>query len=168
LNCSYLYQYAQHQNSEDHGVTMCREDRKFSSCIYMRESDQSHANHANPSWHTRHLQPYGILTMVYHSCIHLFFGFCPHPVFRLKHSISARGSVTVLRQTVREKTQSGPTGEAILKQQSVSEVEAMTEIRELCSFRVITSSNGHSMWLQELLCHKQSATSSQTILRTRL
>jgi len=49
-----------------------------------------------------------------------------------------------ISQTIRENTQPGPTGEAILKQQSVSEVEAMTElseIRELSSFRVITSSN---------------------------
>jgi len=77
----------------------------------MSESDQLHAN---PSWHTRHLQPCGILRMLYHSCIHLFFGFCPHPVFRLKHSISVIGSVTVLRQTIRENTKSGPKGKAIL------------------------------------------------------
>jgi hypothetical protein len=152
-------------------VIICRDDCKFSSCIYMREFDQLHANHANPSWHTRHLQPYGILTMVYHRCIHLFFEFCPHPVLRLEHSISAIGSVTVLRPTIRENTQSGPTGEAILNEQSVSEVEDMTELSEIIELFtcwVITSSNRHSLWLHELLCHKQSATSSKIILRTLL
>jgi len=75
-------------------VTICRDDCEFSSCTYMSESDQLHANHANPSWHTRHLQRCGILRMLYHSCIHLFFGFYPHPVFRLKRSISVIGSVS--------------------------------------------------------------------------